>query len=303
MMANNSKKTFKRKNIIFGSMFVISSLLIMIAVSFSWFYDGTVAKVSGITFDTVAANNLRVKLSSESDWGKKLNLDFSDALMQPVSGDGDQFFSSVIARNEETDKLEIVGFEKIDDIASYGVFEKEISFIVENPKQLNLMTTSFLAPADGDITYPYDVDAGHICSALRVAIMVKDSEGGYALKYIWIPNAKTEILYDSEGALTVDENGTVEDAYKFRSSAEGDPFLVETDGASSGIKNIDGVQYVWGDLEEDLSLCEMEAETPVDVKFVIWLDGEDRECREELISGQVKAKFDFTVVDKETEAE
>ena len=116
----------------------------------------------------------------------------------------------------------------------------------------------------------------------------------------WIVN---EIFYNEDGVLTVNENGPVEETYVFRSSSEGDPVLVETNGESAGVKEKDGVKYVWGTLQEDLLLCEIEGETPVDVKIVIWLDGEDRECGNELIGGQVKAKFNFTAVDKESETE
>lgn len=302
-MVKNRKMTFKRKNIIFGSMFVISSLFIMIAISFSWFYDGRIANVSGITIEAVPANNLRVKLTSESDWNKKLTLDFSDNVMHPVSGDGENFFASVIGRNEDTDLLEIKGFSKIDNIASYGIYEKEFSFIVENSKQLTLMQSSYVSPAEGNITYPYYFNAGYICAAIRVAVMVKDIQGDYVLKYVWMPNSDIEIFCNEEGTLEVNENGVVEENYIFRSSPEGDPFVVETNGESTGVKEKDGVMYLWGELEEDLPLCKIEGDTPVDVKIVIWLDGEDRECRNELIGGQVKAKFDFTVVDKEYETE
>ncbi len=303
-MKINRERALKRKKIIFGSMFVISSLLIMIAVSFSWFYNGKTATVSGITVDVTPADNLMVKFSSDTDWKKKIHLNFPDTPMKPVSGDGSQFFDSVLGRNSATEILEVQDFEAIKDIESYGIFEAHFSMLVENQNHLKLAKTSSLTPAEGDIVYPYEgVDAGQICAAMRVAFMVKE-EDAYRLVSVWIPNAQTEITPNGEGGLIINESGAVEETYKFRSSTDEEPILIETEGKAFGVKEIEGVRYVWGNLEEDIIICEMQPNTPIDLKLVIWLDGEDRECRNEMIGGQVAAIFDFTVDDeKESETE
>lgn len=302
-MKIDRERALKRKKIIFGSMFVISSLLIMIAVSFSWFYNGKTASVSGITVDVTPADNLMVKFSSDTDWQKKISLNFPNIPMQPVSGDGKEFFTAVIGRNSETEVKEVQGFEAIANTAEYGIFEADFSMVVENQNYLRLANTSSLTPGEGDIPYAYEgVDAGQICAAMRVAFMVEE-DGEYRLRCIWIPNAQTEITPNGEGGLTVNESGSVEESYKFRSSTEEEPLLIETNGEHYGVTEVDGIRYVWGNLEEDLVICEMESNTPIELKLIIWLDGEDRECRNEMIGGQVVARFDFTVDEKESDTE
>ena len=299
-MKRNRERTLKRKKMIFSSMFVISSLLIMMAVSFSWLNNSKHATVSGITITAVPADNLMVKFSSDTEWKKKINMNFPDVPMKPVSGDGTSFFSAIIGRNSDTQRLEVQGFESIEDRDSYGIFEADFSMIVENQNHLKLTTSSSIQAAEGDIAYPYEgVDAGEICSAMRVAFMIKDENDEYQMLCVWIPNSETEASYDDNGYLVINKNGYVEDSYKFLSSADGDHILIETNGESYGIQEIDGVRYVWGNLEEDLLICEMASNTPVALKVVIWLDGEDRECCNEMIGGQVVARFDFTVDNRE----
>lgn len=299
-MKINRERILKRKKMIFSSMFVISSLVIMMVVSFSWLNNSKYATVSDFTITAVPADNLMVKFSSDTEWKKKISMNFPDTPMKPVSGDGISFFSAIIGRNSDTQRLEVQGFESIEERESYGIFEADFSMIVENQNHLKLTTSSLLRAAEGDISYPYDgVDAGEICSAMRVAFMLKDENNEYQLLCVWMPNSNTEASYDDNGYLVINKNGSVEDSYKFRSSTEGDHVLIETNGESYGIQEIDGVKYVWGNLEEDLLICEMAPNVPVALKVVIWLDGEDRECCNEMIGGQVVAKFDFAVDNRE----
>ena len=62
----------------------------------------------------------------------------------------------------------------------------------------------------------------------------------------------------------------------------------------------DGVLYAWGDLEEDLPFATLEGFSEQDFKIVIWLDGNDRECHNALMGGEVSIKLGF-VIESSTE--
>ncbi len=302
-MATNEVKKRLKKRIIFSALFVSSMLMIMISVTFSWFHQVESATMSDITIDAREANNLLVKASDADVWSKVVKMSFADDFeMQGVSGDGIRFFEPVIGKKEGMNDSSLVGYKQItEDLAKSGIYEFEFSCFVENSLPLYLDSSSALLPSAKSPESAYgSFSAGHICAAMRVAILQK-VDGEYVLKCIWIPNATTELT--TVGEISVGE-GDVESEYVFISDESAtEKVTVQTAQEPSGQIEIDGVLYAWGDLDDSLEIGRIEGNAENDFKLVIWIDGNDRESHNALLDGLVSVQMKFYVGEDETKGE
>ena len=310
-MSTNKVKKERNRRLIFGAMFASALILIMISVSFSWFYNGKIAKVSGVTVDVSEANNLLVKAEGDGDWQKVVQMPFEDGfLVKPVTGDGISFYHAQLGLSESVGDFVAESYVPIprEDFERWGIYEFSFSFKVEGSLPLYLTKDSTVTPLDPeayDGIYG-DYSAGHIGAALRVAILEK-IEGEYVPKLIWIPNATTRLI--TEGQTRVIENGSAEDVeatYLFVGATalgEASYVQVHTDSAVNGIYEEGGVTYAWGVLAENLVFSELSGNEEKDFRVVIWLDGNDRECHNALMGGKVSVHLNFAVDDGEKESE
>lgn len=304
MAATEMKKQMKRR-VLFTGMFIVSMLVIMISVSFSWFNNAKTAHVKGVTVEVIEANNLRIS-QDDGSWGRSLVMTFPDNFkMKGVAGNGESFFTPVMGRVEGLSDATAVGYHAIEgDLAAKGIYELEFSCLVENRMLLCLDPSSYLMPADDSPQSDYgEYSAGFICAAMRVAFLQK-MEDTYRLCAIWIPHATTELIKTGTTALT--QEGEVEEQYTFISNEDGTVgATVSTKGRPSGMTVIDEVTYAWGnlnDLDELLEIGMLENGMG-DFKIVIWIDGSDRECHNALLNGLVSVKLALTGVRApETEA-
>lgn len=297
MATDKIKKDIKRR-LLFGGVFVLAMIFIMIAVSFSWMNNNPTSTLSNIEINVIEANNLLVK-TEDSLWNKTVNMEFEEGFeMKSVCGDGKNFFTPILDHTNSSNDFAAVGYSAISGtLEDNGIYEFKFSCTVETDLTLYLDSTSSLVPSEHSENSAYgDYSAGHICAAMRVAFFQKvDNE--YVLRCIWIPNSTTELLASGDEVKVGD--GEIESSYIFISNEDGEsPIVIETNGAASGTKVVNNVTYVWGNLEERLELGSMLGNQQQDFKLVLWIDGHDRECHNALMDGLVSVDLKILVDDK-----
>jgi len=296
---NNVKKgaRIKIKNYIFSAMFIVSLILLMIAVSFSWFNNGKSASISGITVSTVEANNLLV------NGVKEVELEVpEDFKFLAVTGDGNQFYTPMLELGTlqgapDTLDYHATGYSLINQnqYTASGIYQAEFSFLVENDKQLSLTSESYVSASEESPRSAYgEYSAGNICGAVRVAFFAK-GEQGYELKCIWIPNSTVHLDASGDTAILPPEQAEVEKEYVFYHNGSKQPTRIQTDGQPNGEIGVDGVKYVWGDLSSGLVLSDIKGDTDLQIKMIVWVDGTDREAHNALMDGTVTMNFVFNV--------
>ena len=152
---------------------------------------------------------------------------------------------------------------------------------------------------------PYgSFDVGNICGALRVAILQKDGEGNFKPTLIWIPNTSIELYIDEKTKemklndqstnyetryifVEQDENG---DAKEIIIDVQNDMDI--TGDASAGYVTRGNVMYAWGSNAEKLPIGRL-SNGATDFRLMVWVDGNDRECHNALLSGLVFLKLHF----------
>ncbi|MBE6592731.1 MAG: hypothetical protein E7642_01910 [Ruminococcaceae bacterium] len=357
---------------IFGGMFVVSLLIIMVFVSYSWFNSGEKATVTGITMNVAEGNNLVIKSADpNSEAQKTLKMAFPEGLMlKAVSGDGIHFYEAKIgykkdeSSGEPTYVKDVVDYTPIDisDVDSYiaaGIFAFDFSFSIETdkavyiygPDQIEGKAGSSVVPAIDSVyerpdyvldeetgiqtppswKSPYgNFNVGNICGAVRIAIFQEveetDEEGNissyYKPTFIWAPNSTIELYRDSDKNLQLKDDfyyqksgegenvtyelmqnkneGKVEDEYVYAVSKtdEGELQMVEieTGGKASGTHVVDGVTYAWGELTA-CKIGDLKANTDMNFRIVVWVDGNDRECDNALLAGQINVDLQFGTID------
>ena len=293
-----------KKRLLFGGTFVLAMIFIMISVSFSWLNNNPRATVSDIHLEVVEANNLLVKAEDSDNWTKVVKMDFKEGFeMASVCGDGKNFFKPILGHVDGSNDFEAVGYEAISgNLEDNGLYEFAFSCMVESSFTIYLDKESSLSPSEDSENSLYgDYSSGHICAAMRIAFFQK-IEDEYVLHCIWIPNSTTELLPSGEEIKV--ENGEIESGYIFISDESGESTtIIETEGASSGSKTVNGVTYVWGDLEENLEIGTTEGNQQQYFKLIIWVDGNDRECHNALMDGLVSVDLKILVDNKTEEGE
>lgn len=302
---SNVKKVARNKikKCIFSSMFVISLVFLMIAVSFSWFTNGKKASVSGITVQTVEANNLEV-MSERGTWTKVADMPIDEEFkFSPVTGDGKSFFTpllklGVLDGQPNVLDFKVAGYEGIKEgeYAQNGIYETTFTFRVENTKALCLGMGSSVVPADLNEHSAYgDYSNGYICGAVRIAFYQVEG-GNEVLKCIWIPNSTVHLDVSGNTSLNIDpETAVVESEYVFSHSNPEQKTRIITNGEASGSQIIDGVVYFWGDLGSDKPLMVIEGNKDLTVKMIVWVEGTDREAHNALVDGRIYMNLEFNV--------
>lgn len=292
----NLKKKLKGR-IIFGTVTVLALAFVTVMASFSWFYTAKEAKVSNISIETVQADNLLIK-TPDGEWSKTLKMPFPEDLrMQSVSGNGLNFFQPNLDHEEGKNDLTAVSYKQVaaDKYKESGIYEFDFALAVESSMSIYLGTGSALTPAEDSPQSAYgDFSAGYICAAMRAAFLQKVGDS-YELKCIWIPNAIVELT--TVGGTTLNKSGSVENGYKFITNETGEALTISTDGSVKGKFVADGVTYVWGDLTENLKIGDIVGGEPCELKLLVWIDGNDRECHNALLDGLVSVKLEFSVGD------
>ena len=274
------KKRRSVRKTLFGAMFVMSIIFIMISLTFSWFSLSDTSHVDGAQLGISDANNLEV--------GGQFSLGKIDS----VAGDGTSFFEPVlenklIATNGNYNSYHKVNSGKYnaltDDVVSENakadsLFVKDVTLTIRGEHKIYMV--------DGTGIVPEGEGAEFLEGAMRVSVMKFNEESKkYELCLIWIPDVTSQKsgddLLDSKVTYVYsDEEGTKESSFEI-TSEHGDKTLGN------------GVRYVWGKIdgkpENNVLIGELNGTGKY--RFVIWLDGNDRECDYELLDRDIVATF------------
>ena len=330
-MRMEKTRRVNRRNKLFGALFVISLVFIMISVSFSWFTTGKQASVSGIQMQVEDGDELTLKIGNQQNTTMTFEFD-ADYPLQARTGNGLYFYDAVLGYPEVGDSEDggsttldkvVMGYMSVVDPDAFGELDPgqsecelyikngvcAVDFSLNLDKDANAYlygksssdVPSTIQPANkadyenANNKSPYgDFDIGYICGAMRIAILQKNDEGEYAPTLIWAPCSTVELYEDDQGKLHVDPNSTsVEEVYTYVGEDTNAPVHISTDGASSGSVTVDGVVYAWGEIASKLPIGDLIGGQDNDFRLVIWIDGNDRECHNALLSGLVHLVLHF----------
>ena len=274
------KKRRSIRRTLFGAMFVMSIIFIMISLTFSWFSLSETSHVDGAQLGVSDANNLEV------------GGQFSMGKIDSVAGDGVSFFKPVLENKLVGTNGNYNIYQKVksgkynalpDDVVSEravadNMFVKDFTLTIRGKCNVYMV--------DGTGIVPEGEGAEFLEGAMRVSVMKFNEESKkYELCLIWIPDVTSqksgEDLLDSKVTYVYfDEEGAKESSFEITSEY--------------GEKILDnGVRYVWGKIdgkpENNVLIGELNGTGKY--RFVIWLDGNDRECDYELLDRDIVATF------------
>ncbi len=301
-MSNSKAKRAIGRRAIFLAIFIVSLIVIMVAVSFSWYYIRREVTVSEFSIEVVEANNLVIR-SSEDDrgWSKLLIMQTDeDFAFGAVAGNGTSFFApriELVAQDDGKGEYSRYAYEKTgyiplaDTEHSQYLFAYDFSVSIENEHDLCLMQGTTVATQQ-ESTDPTD----HASAALRVALLVKEN-GTYHTALIWIPDVQTQLIEDkSSGNWYVNTEDPVPETSITLVDAQGKDYSIEITGTSGHMIDQSGVTYVWGDItEQDLiTVANLPSQTEKEFRLVVWVDGNDRDCNNSIMGGNVFVDLKFT---------
>ncbi len=307
----NKRKIKIGKSLIFKGMFVVSLLILMVSISYSWFVESNKATTSGVGMNVAENSNLLIQGDS-GEWQKNLHFVIPEGFTFPsVTGNGTQMYRAVFKeakREEENGYASYVPvfshYERLNnEDAANSVIVCRFSMQVEEDYVLCLSPDSVIAPSVKNPTLAgTHIKDGYMYAALRVAFMEK-IDGEYRTRMIWIPNVTTELKQTADGSYMVDPDGSPESA-KFV-DAKGREYVINEKCTPDGVydRPEDGIRYVWGAIPENVSLGELIGNEKSDYQVVIWLDGNDRECNDVAIQEKFNINITFEAVDKQQPTE
>ncbi len=298
-MAKSSGKKLKT-HLIFSITLIISLIAIVATATFSWFVNRDDNYLSQIRVETIDTFNLKVVTNEETGNGFTSNI-HDDFFLKPVFGNGIDFFVPEYERQEVVegsgvyDDLPNGEYLSINEEVENYVFLLDFFLFIDRPAELYLEYTS------NERTYvkkgnfsenrksPYgDFSKDNIIGAIRVAIIVDN-----VLEMIWIPNSTIQLKNNPDGTFEVLDDGEVEESYTFM-NGDKSTFSISTGGVSNGNTEVDGVTYVWGEINIDN--CPKVIDIFKEKKFnvVTWIDGNDRECTNALVGGKMNMNLCFS---------
>lgn len=265
----------KPRRIIFGSMFIVSMIFIMISVTLSWFVYSGDAKVNGLEIDVTLVDEL---LLDNNEQNKYVTF---EGEFNSLGGNGKSFFLPKWTADKKDGHtvhgIRFDGYEPIDSIETLKkhAFVHDFSLSVQGSVNLTL--------GEGTVISSSDANAKR---ASRVAILewvngADGAEGKYQLKAIWIPDVTTATGEQEQKVTFVDADGTERDfdlnEYK---------------------DNESDIAYAWGELTKDnrLEIGTLASETKK-YRFIIWLDGNDAECTNDLMGKDIAVTLKFMPVE------
>lgn len=316
-MSNPRVKRTKVRRWMLNAMFIVSLLIIITYVSFSWFNNARNAEVSGITMNVAKGTEMVIRTDQFPEGTKSLDINFDrDHPLLSLAGNGRYFYTAEVgfpdveydgAEGDVVIEKEVLGYASageltdVEDYLEIGAFAMDFSLYIEKDTEVYLYGAaeggeSFVIPApaehyeDGMNKSPYgDFDVGRICGAIRIAFLQKDAEGVYQPTLLWAPDTSTHLKIDEAGQYSVSEaSEEYEETYIYLSENT-TKIEIDTEGTGQGSDSTttDGVIYAWGELPEKQRIGTLTSGVENEFRLVVWVDGHDRECDNALLSGLI----------------
>lgn len=201
-MATVRIKGMNLREKIFRSMFVVSILLIMITISYSWFMEGDNASVSNVHMDVEKPSELYFTIGDgeNKEKVKELQFEFADDFrLDSVAGNGKYFFTANLDENGKV--IEYVLLDE-DEYTVNGIFYTDFEMFIEESTPVYLYTESSddtpvasgVVGVDSSPKSPYgNFSTKYISGAVRLAILQADENGVYHPTFIWAPDTESEL--------------------------------------------------------------------------------------------------------------
>lgn len=275
------KEKGRSRRTLMNVLFVVSIIFIMISLTYSWFSSSNSAIADGAELNLADANALE-------QGGLR-----SDGIINSIAGDGTSFFQPIL-------KKQVIAtqgnYNLYQTVKGEGYTPLEDDVTIETALAKNLFVQDFTLKISGTHNIylvhgtgikAKDTKLNYLEGAVRVGIMKFNEETQkYELCLVWIPDVTSKKGGESEldGKITVvSPDGT--------GASEGE-FTIDSE---HGETNFNGVKYVWGKIDEknDHNVLVGELNGTGKYRCVIWLDGNDRECNNELLNADITAIFKF----------
>ena len=282
--APKKKRKFTRKTL-FKIMFVVSIIFIMISLTYSWFSLSETAHVNGVNVGVTDPNNL----IADDEFLIKGKID-------SIAGNGTSFFRPVW-ENELVATQNRFNIYKKGNSGTYNALPDNVvateadGFLAENllvkDFMLSINGKHNIYLIEGSGVKPEGTGAEYLEGAMRVAILkFNETTNQYDLCLVWIPDVTStktggSLLEDKVTVISPDGKGGTKEETITISNNHGEATTA------------DGVRYAWGKLDANNSILVGELEGTAMYRCVIWLDGNDRECNNELLDRDIVATFKF----------
>lgn len=329
-MATVKTKKEKIREKIFGSMFVVSILFIMITVTYSWFMEGDNASVSNVHMDVEKPSELYFTIGDgdETKQVKELKFEFDkDFKLDAVTGNGKFFY-----RAELDEKGKVVEYISVSESEYFkkGIFTVDFEMYIDETTPVYLYPESSgdepipsgVTGVDSSPQSPYgEFSTKHVSGAIRFAILQADENGEYHPTFIWAPDTASELrtdglnvsIYEGESdkiyedyiyvtEILKDQNGQMVPMPQEIKINAGTPAGTVV-GTISGMDVEEGnetelvqsVVYAWGPLLEKQVVGNLIGGQHNQFRLAIWVDGNDRECHNALLEGLIFVSLHFGV--------
>ena len=265
-------KTFRRAAMSSICMLIVA-VMSLTGATYAWFTSGEQATVSGMNVEVnTAAGGVQVREKTGDNqytpWGTTLDLSVTAKKLEPVSSaDGNAFFN--IAYNPtDMNKVQVLS---VDKASSANVIVKNIQLQNTGTQEnviVNLVDSAVSAVKNATTSLENE-----IYKAARVAIITSD------VSYVWA---------------TGDEGATYY-AFSAATPTSGENQYIPVNASVSGYTTTTTVATAAG-CEITLPKATTDASedgtyTPVDVQIVIWLEGQDTDCK----NGNAGGAFDVVL--------
>ena len=267
------KKTFRQAMLSTICMLVVA-VISLTGVTYAWFTQGEAATVSGMEMKvTSASGGIEIRLGNSGSWGTTLDLGVTQNSVSPVSSaDGETFYAaSINPKNTNQIASTLIDLEGTNSPSN-----PKDSIII---RDIQLQNTGMKAVTVNLVGSVIEATTGvsgnnNIYKAARVAIISGNTTyiwNGYDDTYFGISgasegaffNVSEASAYTSSKAMTADED-----------------CLITLPAAVVG--------------ENDVVTT-----TPVDVRIVVWLEGQDADCKNSNAGGAFKVTLTFKDKDAE----
>ncbi len=288
---------------------VAAVCMVIIAVTFSWFnfeISSSVDELEGSVIGIDGNGSQITYVSNAAGWFDEITFPTTaTSVFKPISGNGDSFFKRAYKAQEVSGSfygsMVADGYEQFEPVPALDYVVLEYKIKNAYAADMYLDASSYVLPSSLDEDSLLENSEDLAAGAIRLCVSQRVGES-YEKKLVWIPNATYELADESR------LDGAVEDTYVFRyGNAEDEVLTLSTADSesgnplSAGKQLIDGVWYLWGDLEDipdlpEAVIASFGADTEEQFRLTVWLEGTDRECTDAVIGGNIKALVKFNTV-------
>ncbi|MBE6533457.1 MAG: hypothetical protein E7678_00580 [Ruminococcaceae bacterium] len=284
--APKKKRRFNRRTL-FKAMFVVSIIFIMISLTYAWFSLSDTANVNGVDLGFTEANSLVAEGV------------FTKGKIDSVTGNGTSFYKPVMEK-------QLVGTsngQNLYKLVKGDTYEQQtddvtsVNSVVDNVLTvdftLNIVGKHNIYLVMGSGVSPDGAGAEFLEGAMRVAILKLNEETQkYELCTIWIPDVTSSKNGNSGLDSTYTFVNPINEGEEDESAVE-ETVTISTDHGSAETPS--GIRYAWGKIDgiTEHNVFVDELDESAKYRCVIWLDGNDRECDNELLDTDIVATFKF----------